>query len=153
MSAPQGNRRAGRLEAIWIKRAKNGPMDPRRHAIAVADRGLEDNANQRGHRQVTLIETEKWRQVSEELGLEVDPRARRANLLVSGIDLADSRNRILRIGSCRFHLLGETRPCRQMEETVPGLQRALDPEWRGGAYGRVLSDGEIAVGDAVSWDE
>jgi len=142
-----------RLEAIWIKRAKNGPMDHRDRATTVAERGLVDNANQGGHRQVTLIEAEKWEQVSVELGVEVDPRARRANLLVSGIDLAGSRNRVLRIGECRIRLLGETRPCRLMEETVPGLQRALDPDWRGGAYGRVLTDGELAVGDNVVWDE
>lgn len=144
---------SGRLEAIWIKRAKNGPMDPRERAVAVTDRGLVDNANQGGHRQVTLIEAEKWRRVAEELGVAVDPRARRANLMVSGIDLEGSRNRILRIGNCRFRLFGETRPCRQMEETVPGLQQALDPDWRGGAYGRVLDDGEVAVGDAVFWEE
>lgn len=140
---------SGRLEAIWIKRGKRGPMDPRASARLVAERGLVDNANQGGHRQVTLIEAEKWRRVEAELGREVDPTARRANLMVRGVDLADSRNRILAIGGCRIHLLGETRPCRLMEETVAGLQAALDPEWRGGAYGRVLSDGEIAVGDPV----
>ena len=126
---------SGRLDAIWIKRAKNGPMDPRGRAIAITDRGLVNNANQGGHRQVTLIEAEKWRQVAEELGVDVDPTARRANLMVSGINLEGSRNRILRIGNCRLHLLGETRPCRQMEETVPGLQRALDPDWRGRRLG------------------
>lgn len=143
----------GRLEAIWIKRSKNGPMDPRDRATAVAERGLVDNANQGGHRQVTLIEVEKWQQVSAELGVEADPRARRANLLISGVDLEECRDRVLRIGDCLFHLLGETRPCRLMEETVPGLQQALDPDWRGGAYGRVLVDGELAVGDPVRWEE
>lgn len=128
-------------------------MDARERATVVAERGLADNANQGGHRQVTLIEAEKWRQVSAELGVEVDPTARRANLMVSGIDLRGSRNRVLPIGNRRFHLLGETRPCRLMEETVPGLQKALDPDWRGGAYGRVLTDGEVAVGDGISWDE
>jgi MOSC domain-containing protein YiiM len=143
----------GRLEAIWIKRGKRGPMDPRDSARLVAERGLVDNANQGGHRQVTLIEAEKWQRVEAELGREVDPTARRANLMIRGVDLADSRNRVLAIGDCRIQLVGETRPCRLMEETVAGLQRALDPDWRGGAYGRVLSDGEIAVGDPVRFEE
>ena len=143
---------SGSLEAIWIKRAKQGPMDPRQRAATVVDRGLVDNANQGGHRQVTIIETEKWRDVSAELGREVDPAIRRANLQVRGISLVNCRDRILRIGDCRFHMLGETRPCRLMEESVQGLRQALDPDWRGGAYGRVLTDGEIAVGDVVCWE-
>jgi len=143
----------GHLEAIWIKRAKQGPMDPREQVTALAHRGLEGNANQGGHRQVTIIEEEKWREVSAELGREVDPTTRRANLLVSGTSLVDCRNRILAIGNCRIHMLGETRPCRLMEESVEGLQQALDPDWRGGAYGRVLTDGDIAVGDVVRWED
>jgi MOSC domain-containing protein YiiM len=142
----------GRLEAIWIKRAKGGPMDPRERATAVAERGLAGNANQGGHRQVTILAAEKWQAVEAELGIAIDPRARRANLMVRGLDLRNCRDRVLRIGDCRFHMLGETRPCRQMEETVPGLQKALDPDWRGGAYGRVLSGGAVGVGDPVSWE-
>ena len=57
----------------------------------------------------------------------------------------------LSVGGSQIRIYGETRPCNQMEEARPGLQAALDPEWRGGAYGEVLEDGEIAVGDRVSW--
>jgi len=39
-----------------------------------------------------------------------------------------------------------------MEESLRGLQEALRPEWRGGAFGEVLDDGEIRVGDAISWE-
>ncbi len=31
------------------------------------------------------------------------------------------------------------------------MREALMPDWRAGAYGEVLDDGEIAVGDAVRW--
>ena len=45
----------GHLRAIWIKRMKRGPMDPRETATLVPGRGLVGNANQGGRRQVTLI--------------------------------------------------------------------------------------------------
>ncbi len=142
---------SGRLEAIWIKRAHRGPMDPRERARMVAGRGLENNADQGGKRQVTLLSAEAWADVDAELGAEVDPRARRANLFVHGLDLEESRGRTLEVGGCRILIGGETRPCRRMDEAFPGLQEALVPHWRAGAYGEVVDGGEVAVGDAVRW--
>lgn len=136
----------GRLECIWIKRVKRGPMDPQQRATVVAGRGISGNANQGGTRQVTIIAREMWEAVARD-GL--DPAARRANLMVSGIDLAGSRGKTLRIGAVRVRLNGETRPCEQMEDAQPGLRAAMTSPWGGGAFGEVLDDGEIAVGDAV----
>jgi MOSC domain-containing protein YiiM len=142
---------AGVLRAIWVKRAKRGPMDPRPAALLVAGRGLHGNKDQGGRRQVTLIEEERWAEALAELGAAVDPRARRANLLLAGLPLAGTRGRILAIGPARLRILGETRPCERMDEAHPGLRRALAPPWRAGAFAEVLVGGEITVGDAVGW--
>lgn len=143
----------GRLDAIWIKRARRGPMDRRDRAELVAGRGIVGNADQGRRRQVTLLSRETWENVLRELAAQVDPAARRANLLLSGVDLADSRGRVLRIGDCRVRIRGETRPCERMDEAFPGLRAALEPSWRGGAFGEVLDSGEIVVGDPVAWVE
>jgi MOSC domain-containing protein YiiM len=71
--------------------------------------------------------------------------------MVSGVDLRESRGRILTIGAVRLLLHGETRPCERMDEAYQGLRAALSPEWRGGAYGEVLDDGAVRVGDAAEW--
>ncbi len=142
---------AGRLERIWIKRAARGEMDPRSEADLVAGRGIVGNADQGGRRQVTLLSSESWRNAMRDLGAEVDPSARRANLLLSGIELARSRRRILQVGCCRLLIRMETVPCHRMEEAHPGLLRALKPDWRGGACAEVLEGGEIRVGDQVIW--
>lgn len=141
----------GRLEAIWIKRARLGPMDPVGRATLVAERGLAGNANQGGRRQVTIIARETWDRLMGELEAAVDPSARRANLMVSGLDLEESRERVLRVGGCRIRIHGETRPCERMDAALPGLRDAMRPRWGGGAYGVVLVDGEIQVGDPVEW--
>jgi MOSC domain-containing protein YiiM len=139
----------GRIEAIWIKRAKRGPMDPVEDATLVADRGIVGNADQGGRRQVTIIERETWDTMMRELDAHVDPAARRANLMVSGVRLAASRGMILDVGACRIRIMGETRPCEQMDEALPGLRRAMANPWRGGAFGVILDDGDIRVGDPV----
>lgn len=142
---------AGRLEAIWVKRMKRGPMDPAETATLVADRGIVGNANQGGKRQVTVIEREAFEAVREALPA-ARPVMRRANLMVSGVRLEGTRGRVLRVGGVRILLHGETRPCERMDEQCPGLRAALDPHWRGGAYGTVLDDGEVRLGDAVSFE-
>ena len=78
---------------------------------------------------------------------------RRANLLVSGIRLEDTRDRTLAVGDLRIHIHGETRPCGQMDAACEGLMDALDPHWGGGAHGSVVNDATIAVGDEVRWEE
>jgi MOSC domain-containing protein YiiM len=138
------------LEQIWIKRAKGGPMDAVDRALVVSGKGIVGNANQGGKRQVTIVSNKHWGEVTAPLGDIPDPRLRRCNLLVSDIDFEDSRGKILRIGSVRVRIYGETRPCEQMEDAVPGLKAAMSVPWGGGAFGEILDDGEIVVGDVVS---
>src|SRR4028119_2470683 len=102
----------GKLEAIWRKRTKRGPADPRaagpegggrgargrrrraapwppaRPPRRAAGRGSEGDANRGGRRQVTMIEEERWAEaVSEvggEAGADLPPGPRRATLTISG---------------------------------------------------------------------
>ena len=128
-------------------------MDPVARAKLRAGAGLIGNADQGGRRQVTLIDQEAWNAAAAEVGAQLDPRGRRANLLISGLRLEGTRGRRLRIGAAELEINGETRPCERMEEVHLGLRTALQPSWRGGVFATVLNDSEIEVGAPVEWIE
>ena len=143
---------SGRIEAIWIKRAHRGPMDSVAEATLIAGQGVAGSVDRSRRRQVTLLESEAWAACMTELGVEEDPARRRANILLSGVKLFDTRGRTLIVGETRLAIGGELTPCERMDEVTPGLGAALAPEWRGGVFAQVLAGGVIRVGDAVAWD-
>ena len=105
-------------------------------------------------RQVSLIEAESWAAAMAELGRSgqglVPWYQRRANLLVEGVRLPRKSGYIISIGAeVRIEITCECDPCSRMEEIAPGLKAVLLPDWRGGWLGRVITDGEIAVGDEI----
>ncbi|MGQ0640446.1 MAG: MOSC domain-containing protein [Gemmatimonadaceae bacterium] len=128
-------------------------MDPVSAATLEPGRGLVGNANQGGRRQVTIIERERWEAHMTSLGGSLDPKARRANLMIAGVPLATSRGRTLRIGTSRIRIYGETKPCERMEAALPGLRATMYDNWGGGAFGEVIEGGQIAIGDDVAWDD
>jgi MOSC domain-containing protein YiiM len=144
---------SGRVEALWTKRAHRGVMDEHHEVVCVAGKGIDGNTCRSSTRQVTIIAREQWEAMMRELGGAVPPAARRANIMLSGVELAKSRGKVLRLGGVRVRIRGETRPCERMDEALPGLRGAMDPEWRGGAFGEVLDDGLLAVGDAAAWED
>ena len=143
----------GRVERLWVKRAHRGAMDARDSIELVAGRGVEGSADRGGRRQVTIIEREVWESLMRELGSDAGPETRRANVLVSGIDLRASRGRVLRLGDTRIRIAGEVKPCERMEEAVAGLRALMHPDWRGGAFAEILEGGAVAVGDPAAWED
>jgi MOSC domain-containing protein YiiM len=142
----------GRVERLWVKRVKRGPMDAVSQVQFVARRGLAGNADAGGRRQVTIISRERWIELTRSLG-DVDPVLRRANVMVSGIELERTRGRLLQIGAARVRVNGETRPCRALDFALEGLPRALDPHWGGGVYAEVIEGGIVHVDDVVQWTD
>jgi MOSC domain-containing protein YiiM len=141
------------LVAIFVRPSARAPVQALDETAAVAGVGLEGDHAGGGARQVTLLAQQAWAAACAELGQPLPPSVRRANLVLDGIDLRESRGRVLRIGVCTVEIAGETRPCELLDSAAPGLSKALRPEWRGGAFGRILGGGKLAVGDPVAWVE
>lgn len=142
----------GSLLSIWRKQGPGQPMLPQPEGELVAGEGLAGSAPTKGKRQVTVLSQEAWRLAAAEAGEpEADPSLRRANLLVTGVDLKESAGRTLRVGAARIRIHGETKPCQRMDAAALRLRETLAPDWRGGAFGEVVEGGTVRPGDAVGW--
>jgi MOSC domain-containing protein YiiM len=145
-----------RLLAIAIRHRSRGTMLELPRAEVTRSGGVADDVRGRpGRRQVTVLSLEDWQAACAQAGRpELPWTTRRANLLVTGIDLAAlERNAgergLLRIGTVELEVTGETAPCERMDEACPGLRAALAGAGRGGVTCRVRRGGELAAGDPV----
>lgn len=100
-------------------------------------------------RQVTLLAVEAWEKATAELGVDVPPSGRRANIVIRGLDLKETIGRQVRVGPVLLEIKGETEPCELMNRLAPGLKEALAPDRRAGVFGAVIEGGTIAIGDPV----
>ena len=145
----------GVLRGIARKAYPGSPMEVIEHAYLSTAMGVTGDArgivkNGKNKRQVSLMELSDWQAATAELGVDVQWQFRRANLLVDYLDLPQRTGAVIRIGeTARIETTMECDPCIRMEQVASGLMNALLPDWRGGALGRVLSDGEIRVGDPI----
>ena len=137
------------LQGIAVRGASRAPMREVQEASVTVTDGIVEDYRGTGRRQVTFIDAGQWRQVMQELGVDLPWHTRRANLLVDGLDLPATVGSRLRIGDCLFEIHGETDPCERMEELQAGLRQGLTPEMRGGVWGRVIESGQLRVGQSV----
>ena len=103
---------------------------------------------------MTLLSREAWLETTAEIGEELPPKTRRANLVVTGIDLRELIGRRLSVGEAEMQVRGETTPCFKMNLARAGLMQALVPDQRGGVFATISRSGNIRVGDAIAvWGE
>jgi MOSC domain-containing protein YiiM len=115
------------------------------------DAGLEgDYRGQHEKRRVTVLTRAGWEQACDVVGRAVPWIARRANLLLDGLEPLDIASGRIRIGTVVLEIGGETRPCERMDAACAGLEVALKPGLRAGSYCRVLAGGVVKLGDEVT---
>jgi MOSC domain-containing protein YiiM len=136
-------------------RAKpRAPMELRATIEVVGGAGIAgDFRGKTRGRSVTVLSQEGWDAACTALEHDLPWTARRANLLVEGIDLREQTGRRLRIGAIVLEITGECEPCARMDGVVPGLRRALTPDWRAGVCCTVVSPGRLNLADPVRWDD
>ena len=142
----------GELLEIWLKRSHGEPMISLSEAEVIAGEGIKGSAKEpHMSRQVTVLSKESWEAATESISKFVEPKERRANFIVNGVNLEKTIGKILQIGELKIEVTGETVPCKLMNEVSEGLRDALTPEWRGGITGVVINDCSVKKGDLVKW--
>ncbi len=145
----------GTLKGIARRAFPGAEMEVIESAYLSRDLGVTGDArgivrNGKNKRQISLMELSDWQAATAEIGQDVAWQRRRANLLVDGLNLPQRTGAVLRVGpEARIEITVECDPCIRMEQVATGLMEALRPDWRGGALGRVLSEGDIRVGDPI----
>ncbi len=141
----------GKLLGIARKSESHAPMEEIQAAELTLETGLEgDYRGKLRRRQVSVLSREAWEETCKEHGKDLTWITRRANLLVEGLDLKETKGARLRIGDAILEVHCETDPCSRMDDASAGLRKALEPDWRGGVCCRVISGGKISVGDSVT---
>lgn len=141
----------GKLIGIAIRTKVRAAMVEITRAAVTLDRGVADDA--RGvqqNRKVTVLFRNDWEAACADHGKQPPWTTRRANLFVD----ADGRNAKhegarIKIGPVVLEVYCETDPCNRMDEQSQGLREALTPNWRGGVACKVLTPGDISIGDRV----
>jgi MOSC domain-containing protein YiiM len=141
----------GRVEGIFIGPERTLP-EPVERVRAVAGRGLEGNRyfyeQAPPGRALTLIAAEALEAMAAETGVEITAAESRRNVLTRGIDVNALVGVRFRVGAAECVGIELCEPCQTLESlTKPGVIKGL--VHRGGLNVDIVTDGEIAVGDAV----
>jgi MOSC domain-containing protein YiiM len=144
---------SGRVEGIFIGPKKYELPASVERVRAIAGSGLEGNryfydGDAPPGRALTLIAAEALEEGAAESGIELGAAESRRNVLTKGVDLNALVGVRFRVGDVECVGVELCEPCTTLEGlTRPGVIKAY--VHRAGLNADILTDGEIAVGDAV----
>ena len=132
-----------KLVGIWRSPKRREPMQALDRARVFENEGVEGCAHRRGGKRNVLFVA-----IEDLESLDVAPGAVKENFTVRGADVMQwPIGQRLEIGDAEFEISMVCDPCELMEEIRPGLQGEL--EGKRGMLARVLTTGDVAVGDAI----
>ena len=111
------------------------------------DRFFDYRPDYRG--QITFFDHRVYEEIKQVFGLpHLRPEAFRRNVMIDGLDLDTLKGTRFSLGGIEFFGSGESAPCYWMDQAVaPGAEAWL--KGRGGLRAKILTDGELAVGEVA----
>ena len=138
-----------RVLKLWVRPSAGAALEEREALEVERDRGIVGDHTLGRPRHVTIVFEDDWNRAAAEVGRELDPIGRRANVLVSGGDGIGRVKSTIRLGQVRLEIKGVTAPCDVMDQVAPGMWQALGSEGRSGIWGHAVEGGVIRVGDPL----
>ncbi|MEC7704641.1 MAG: MOSC domain-containing protein [Candidatus Thermoplasmatota archaeon] len=139
----------GHVLALALRPAKSAPMQLCHELALTPENGVIGDHGTSLRRQVTLLDKAAWDLACQEVETELPWITRRANILVTGIELQELVGRRVQIGTAIVEVIGEVDPCHVMDAAQSGLRSALETDWRGGVYAKVIEQGKIQLNDVI----
>ena len=143
---------AGRVEWIGLRPAKNQAMRDVDTVAAITGQGLAGDRYKSagGKRQVTLIQAEHLDALRSLMKApDLQAATLRRNIVVRGINLLALKDKEFTVGNVQMVFTGLCHPCSKMELALgPGGYNAM--RGHGGINAKILTDGQISIGDSVS---
>lgn len=141
----------GVLEWISLRPSRSAQLLTPETATVDAAQGIVGDrySGRSGDRQITIIQCEHLAVIGAVMGqAPVAPSILRRNLAVSGINLLALKHRRFQIGVVLLEHTGACHPCSKMERALgAGGYNAM--RGHGGITARVITGGEIRIGDTV----
>ena len=146
---------------ILIAKSPAAQMIPQQQVRAIPGRGLEGDRYAEGigtfspHPQkpdyeITFIQQEHVEEFGRRLGTPFTARDTRRNVVTRGVDLNSLVGHEFRVGSVLIRGIRLCEPCNFLaKQTTPEVLHGL--LHKGGLRAQILSEGEIRVGDVLSW--
>lgn len=139
---------AGEVRWIGVRPAKRAPMRAL-DDVDVNQDGLVGDRGRAGRRAVTLIQAEHLPAIAAFLGRDtVDVEMLRRNVVVSGLNLAGAKGRLLQVGTAMLRPTVICAPCSRMEEAF-GVGGYAAVRGHGGWCAEVVTPGRITRGSRV----
>ena len=154
---------SGTVLEIWTASEGGAPMQARPQVQALADVGLKGDryAAKAGSyskpeegpdRQLTLIAAEELEWLRATHGITMSAEDSRRNVLTEGVPLNDHVGKRLFIGDVEVEGIRLCQPCKQLA-TILGFDFVHLMLHRSGLNCRIVTDGDIRVGDEIRLDE
>lgn len=145
----------GSVEGIFVTPTRGEQMEARAEVRAVPDKGLQGDRYYASTkptsstRELTLIEAEAIEGLARDHGIELGLGDARRNIVTRGVPLNHLVGKRFTIGNVAVEGVKLCEPCAHLQSlTQKGVLKGL--VHRGGLRARILHEGPITVGDAVT---
>ncbi|WP_211249280.1 MOSC domain-containing protein [Nocardioides aequoreus] len=139
------------LTAIHLAPGRRLPVRAVGEARAETGHGLTgDRYEDARHRHLTVQSATQLADAAARWGRPIEPGSTRRNLTLSHGEVPTTPGARLRVGELELEVVRVAAPCRILDDSVgPGAAEAL--RRRAGAVCRVLTGGDVRVGDVVTF--